>query len=234
MFGFLRKLKGPTSTHGAGLALRERDCHSHILPGIDDGSRTMEESLDMLRLLHDAGARTVVSTSHIYPGRFDNAPELLKSKFADLQQEVELAGIAIDLDLGAEHFLDDSLLARVQRDEVVAFGAERYVLFETPTGGHIPTTLMDVVHTLADRGYTPLMAHVERYGYLRSEEGEELLEDLRAAGAKFQVNRTVGKVNIPGKGSRGQLIARLLERGWVDEVGSDLHRATPEGRPYAC
>jgi tyrosine-protein phosphatase YwqE len=92
--------------------------------------------------------------------------------------------------------------------------------------------LLDVAYALAERGYTPLMAHVERYRYLR--EDEELCQDLRAAGVKFQVNRTVGKVNVPGKGSRGEFIARLISRGWIDEVGSDLHRATAEGRPYAA
>ena len=92
---------------------------------------------------------------------------------------------------------------------------------------------LEVVHELAQRGYTPLLAHVERYHWLRGEEGDEILEDLRAAGARFQVNRTVGKVNVPGVGSRGKFIVKLRRRGWIDEVGSDLHRPTPEGRPYA-
>ena len=95
-----------------------------------------------------------------------------------------------------------------------------------------PLGLFEVVHELAQRGYTPLVAHVERYRWLRGEEGSEILEDLRAAGARFQVNRTVGKVNVPGVGSRGKFIAELRRRGWIDEVGSDLHRPTPEGRPY--
>jgi tyrosine-protein phosphatase YwqE len=87
------------------------------------------------------------------------------------------------------------------------------------------------VHALADGGYTPLLAHVERYHWLRGDDCEELCEDLRAAGAKFQVNRTIGKVNVPGVGGRGRFIAKLLAQGWVDEVGSDLHRATADGRP---
>ena len=58
-------------------------------------------------------------------------------------------------------------------------------------------------------------------------------EDLRAVGTKFQVNRTVGKSNMPMVGPRGAFLSMLLARGWVDEVGSDLHRPTPEGRPFA-
>ena len=63
--------------------------------------------------------------------------------------------------------------------------------------------------------------------------GWEIVEDLRAAGVRFQVNRTVGKINVPGVGSRGRMLTNLQRAGYIDEVGSDLHRATPEGRPYA-
>lgn len=214
-----------------GIALRERDCHSHVLPGVDDGSRTMAESLRMLRLLVDAGAKIVVSTSHIRP-LFRNEPDDLRRTFDALERAREAAGIDVKLELGAEHWLDAAFQERIAAHRVLAFGPERYVLFETTTDPVVPSRLLDVVHALADGGYTPLIAHVERYPYLRDDEGHELCEDLRAAGARFQVNRTVGKMNLPGNGARGQFIAWLLHRGYVDEVGSDLHRATPDGRPY--
>ena len=77
-----------------------------------------------------------------------------------------------------------------------------------------------------------MVAHIERYAYLRGEQGHEVVEDLRAAGALFQVNRTVGRANRPGIGARGTMIEWLQQRDWIDEVGSDLHRPTAEGRPY--
>ena len=218
----------------AEIQLRPRDCHCHVIPGVDDGSRNLEESLSMLRLLVDAGAQRVIATSHILPGRFDNEPDDLARRFDDLRGAVQLAGIAVELELGAEHYLGPQLQERVESDAVLAFGPERYVLFETPTSAHPPVGLLELVYALRDRGYTPLIAHVERYPYLRTADGgPELCEDLRAAGARFQVNRTVGGANRPGQGARGRFLSWLLEREWVDEVGSDLHRATPEGRPYA-
>ena len=234
MFGFFRKLAGGRSAPPRdAIVLRERDCHCHVVPGVDDGSRSMPESLEMLRLLAKAGAKTVIATPHIFPGRFPNEPEALRPVYEALLRARDEAGIEVALELGAEHYLDDSLLTRVEANRVMPFGPERYVLFETTTGEHAPPQLMDVVFALLARGYTPLMAHVERYHYLRDEQGEELCEDLQAAGVRFQVNRTVGKANLPGRGPRGEFIAWLLERGWVDEVGSDLHRPTPDGRPYA-
>ncbi len=229
VFGWFKK----RSDSGHGIVLRPRDCHCHAIPGVDDGSRDLEMSLQMLRLLRHAGARRVVCTSHMYPGKYDNTPELLRRAFATLQEHPDVASIGIELELGAEHFLDEGLLDRIVRGELLAFGSERYVLFETRTGVHVPPTLFDVVRALTERGYTPLLAHVERYHWLRDEDGDELCEDLRAAGTKFQVNRTVGKVNVPGHGPRGEFLSKLLERGWVDEVGSDLHRPTAEGRPFA-
>jgi len=230
MFKALSRLLGSNSKRT--IPLRERDCHSHVLPGIDDGSRNLEESLAMLRLLREAGARTVVATSHIYPGRFPNEPDELRRKFDELEEARARHGIDVTLELGAEHWLDDSLVPRIRAGRVVAFGPERYVLFETTTDFHAPSQLLPTVKTLRDAGYTPLMAHVERYAYLRDDEGKELALDLRALGVKFQVNRTVGKANAPGIGARGKFLEWLLDHDFVDEVGSDLHRPTPEGRPY--
>lgn len=229
MFGWLRRRAARKSE----VVLRARDCHTHVIPGVDDGSRTMDESLAMLRLLHGEGVRCVVSTSHMFPGRFDNDRDTLARGFEALQAARQAAGIELDLQLGAEHYLDAGFLDRVRAGEIIAFGPERSVLVETTTGEHAPGNLLDACHELADRGYRPLLAHVERYAYLRDEVGRELCEDLRAAGARFQVNRTVGKMNRPGVGNRGRFIAWLIERGFIDEVGSDLHRATADGRPYA-
>jgi protein-tyrosine phosphatase len=232
MLGAIRRLLRGADRDA--IRLGARDCHCHIVPGVDDGSRSTEESLAILRLLAEDGVRRVIATPHIYPGRFDNEPDDLRRRFDALERARQDAGVNIEIELGAEHWLDASLLDRVRERRVLAFGPEKYVLFETSTGPHVPPPLLDVVHALVDGGYTPLVAHVERYQYLRDGgEGEELCEDLRSAGARFQVNRTVGKANVPGQGTRGRFLAKLIERGWIDEVGSDLHRPTPDGRPHA-
>jgi len=235
MAGLLHRLRRIFSATGSGagaaIELRPRDCHCHVIPGVDDGSRSLAESRDMLNLLIAAGARRVIATSHIFPARFPNEPELLRPRFAALCEAV--VDLPIELELGAEHYLDETLRARVAARRVVEFGPERYVLFECLPGGPLPVDLMAVVHALAAGGYTPLLAHVERYAWLRGPDRDEVAADLRAAGCRFQVNRTVGSVNVPGRGERGAVLAWLQTRGWIDEVGSDLHRATPEGRPYA-
>ena len=238
MFAWFRKDRrsaaGRSNAVGCDpIALRPRDCHSHVLPGVDDGSRNMDESLDMLRLLVDAGARRIIATSHIYPGKFANEREILEPVFRQLVDAAEDANIDVELELGAEHYLDQTLETRIREGRYISFGPESYVLFETHTFDQMPTRLFHAVAAMREAGLTPLMAHVERYQYLRGEEGWEIVEDLRAAGVRFQVNRTVGKINVPGVGSRGRMLTKLQRAGYIDEVGSDLHRATPEGRPYA-
>ncbi len=230
MLGWLRRRRVLHDTQG--VALRRRDCHCHVLPGVDDGSRDQAESLAMLRLLHHAGARHIIATPHIFPGHFDNELDDLRRRFDVLQAASSKAGVDVTLELGAEHYLGEDLLLRIRQGEIAAFGPERYVLFETPSTPEVPSGLLKVVRTLRDAGHTPLLAHVERYPYLRDEPGEELCEDLRQAGARFQVNRTVGRANRLGHGVRGRFLAWLHDRDWIDEVGSDLHRATQDGRPY--
>ncbi|TPV94610.1 MAG: capsular biosynthesis protein [Myxococcales bacterium FL481] len=215
----------------APLELRPRDCHSHVIPGVDDGSRNLPESLEMLALLQAAGVERIIATPHIFPARFPNEPEPLRVAFDELRAAAATSGLSVELELGAEHYLDDTLLERIANERVICFGPERYVLFETFTGAEVPAGLFEVCAALGQRGYTPLMAHVERYGYLRGSAGRELVEDLRCAGVRFQVNRTVGRANLPGVGPRGTFIAWLRRRGYIDEVGSDLHRPTADGRP---
>ena len=227
MFGLFRKKQ--RRPQDGTVALRPRDCHTHVIPEVDDGSRSMDESLAMLRMLGTQGAKRVIATPHMYPGKFDNEPDGLRRAFDGLVRAAERAGdISVELELGAEHWLDRSLLERVKADTVLSFGSERYVLFETTTGSETPEILMDVCFALSDRGYTPLMAHVERYRYLRGEAGFDLLEDLRAAGARFQVNRTPPKTRA---NPRTTFVAKLQARDWIDEVGSDMHRPTASGRP---
>lgn len=211
----LRRPSGPT------IELRPRDCHCHVIPGVDDGSRDLAESRAMLLHLIAAGVRRVIATPHIFPGRFPNEPDLLRRRFDALLHAV--ADLSVALELGAEHYLDETLGERAAAGRVLAFGPERYVLFECLPGGPVPVDLTPTVHALADRGYTPLLAHVERYAWLRGPERDELAADLRAAGCRFQVNSTAG--DRSGHGPRGSTIAWLRDRGWIDEVGSDLHRA---------
>lgn len=223
MLGILRTLLGGRPPAGPTVELRARDCHCHVLPGVDDGSRDLAESRAMLQLLRAAGVRRVIATPHVFPARFPNEPEALRPRFEALLAAV--ADIPIELELGAEHYLDETLSDRIAGRRVLSFGPERYVLFEALASGPTPVDLMRTVQSLADRGYTPLLAHVERYAWLRGPDRDELAADLRAAGCRFQVNGTADA----GHGPRAAALPWLRQHGWIDEVGSDLHRAGPGG-----
>ncbi len=146
MFEWFQTARQPRGDDGARIEIeyRARDCHCHVIPGVDDGSRSLSESLEMLKLLRFDGAQTVIATPHIFPGRFPNEADDLKRRFEMLCEAA--AGIAT-LELGAEYYLDETFPARIE-GPLLSFGRERYVLFEAHTGAQAPVDLLRVVYRL--------------------------------------------------------------------------------------
>ncbi|MFN5735936.1 MAG: CpsB/CapC family capsule biosynthesis tyrosine phosphatase, partial [Flavobacteriales bacterium] len=106
------------------------DIHSHLLPGVDDGAQTMNESIAMVSKMAALGFRQCVLTSHVKMDIYPNESHRLKNAFEQLKNEVEALSIPINLALAAEYYIDDSLLTRLAENDILSFGKERYVLME--------------------------------------------------------------------------------------------------------
>jgi protein-tyrosine phosphatase len=201
------------------------DLHSHLVPGVDDGSRTLQEALEGLGKLKDAGVGRVVTTPHL-DGSLTRDPGGLEDRLkeVDLSWSSLLAGVErefpeMELHRGFEVMLDvpDPDLS----DDRLHLAGTRFVLVEWPWLGVPPGTLR-VLARLRESGAVPVLAHPERY---RGMEGLEVAGDWRSMGALLQVNfgSLVGRY---GEIPQGRAFA-LLERGWVDLLSSDFH-----GRPH--
>ncbi|MDD2748546.1 CpsB/CapC family capsule biosynthesis tyrosine phosphatase [Acidithiobacillus sp.] len=195
------------------------DFHCHLLPGVDDGLRTLEETRQAISGLQQLGYGGAVLTPHIYPGAYDNHPQGLRKAFAELQQQV--SGDFV-LHLAAEYFADESMLAAITEQNLLylPLGEQKVVLVEFPVLMPSPVGT-DILIELQRAGYQPVLAHVERYRYVQ-QQPTAWLEKIQHTGAWLQcdIGSLVGQYGPHPQTLARHLLAQNLPTLW----GTDLHR----------
>ncbi len=191
------------------------DVHSHVIPGVDDGSRTMEESVQMLRCLVEQGFTGVIATPH--DSRRRPLPDLDERVQA---LEAEIRRICPDFSVwpGQETYYHDGLVERLKCGEAHPINHTRYVLVEFEPDVAARQLLL-AVRRLAEAGYWPLLAHMERYVCLKD---EGCLRDAAGYGGCFQMNYD----SLVGFWYSREVrrCRRLVRDGWIQVLGTDMHR----------
>lgn len=196
------------------------DFHSHILPNIDDGARSIEETIHLIQEAKKVGFEAIISTSHYMEGYYEtNVPERemwLNIIYQKLQEE----NIALKLYLGNEIYLSENMLSLLEEQKASTINNTSYVLFEMPLNIE-PLNLYHVVHEMLQSKIVPILAHPERYTFVQQD--TELIYDLIEKGVLMQCNYA----SIIGYyGSRAQIIVKkFLENNMVHFLGSDVHRS---------
>lgn len=198
----------------SGLLKNFTDWHSHILPGVDDGIREIQDSLDVLRRYEKLGVGRVWLTPHVMED-YPNTPESLRERFAELQ---EAYGGPIELRLASENMLDSLFEERLGKNEFLPIGEEgKHLLVET-SYMNPPYGMDDMIEGVFSAGYIPVLAHPERYRYM---EEEDYLK-WKERGLLFQTNLMS---LVGGYGEQARKKGEwLLKEGMIDLCGSDLHR----------
>jgi protein-tyrosine phosphatase len=204
------------------------DIHNHILPGIDDGAKNMEETLEMVRELYETGFYTLIATPHVMEGRgFISSTEIL-ALTEQVQQQVAEAGIPIQILPGAENYVFPDMANWFNEGKLLTLGnTGKYLLVELPML-EIPRYTDQVFFDLQVKGITPVLAHPERYQALVDE--PERLLDWARKGILFQLDLR----SITGKyGTSVRKFARtILNSDLVHFVGSDAHCVTTSKLVY--
>ena len=199
------------------------DVHSHILPGLDDGSRDIEETMQTLREAYCQGVRAVIATPHYYPERYEPNAEKILSVCRLVSNTCGRQHLAIQIYPGQECFYYSGLIDKLNRGEILTLAGSRYVLVEFAPYSPYQQIRQGLL-SLMNEGYRPVLAHFERYTAL---EREDRLEELHSYGVLLQMNfDTFSHRKWFGK-SRWQ---SLMQQGIVDLVGSDCHGV--HFRPY--
>ncbi|MEA3490836.1 MAG: CpsB/CapC family capsule biosynthesis tyrosine phosphatase [Campylobacterota bacterium] len=197
--------------------LLEVDLHSHLIPGIDDGSQNMEESLDILKSMSELGYKKVITTPHVMADTYRNSTETILDGLRSLREEVSKAGVDIEIEVAAEYYLDEELTERLKNDDILTIG-DGYLLFETSYVSK-PMNFEETVFEIGTKGYKPLLAHPERYRYIT--DPKEMYSQMRDLGIFFQLD-----INSLGGhyGKQAFELAKFLtESGMIDFIGSDIH-----------
>jgi tyrosine-protein phosphatase YwqE len=196
------------------------DMHSHLLPGIDDGSPDIETSLRLIRSMMELGYTKFITTPHIMWDMYKNTSEIILEKLEIVRAAAKAEGLNIEINAAAEYFLDDYVAGLVKRNEPLLTISGNMVLVEFSLA-HPSMSLKDILFDLQMQGYQPVIAHPERYIYL--EHNKEFYEELKDIGCLFQLN-LLSLGGYYGK-SVNELAQYLIKKGHYDLVGTDLHHA---------
>ena len=196
------------------------DMHSHLLPGIDDGSPDIETSLQLIQGLSELGFKKLITTPHIMLGMYPNTKDVVLEKYEMLKKSIEESGIQIELGVGAEYFLDDNLKSLLaEKAPLLSFG-DGLVLVEFSMASE-PLDFKELLFEMQMQGYQPVIAHPERYVY--HERNKEFFEELKIAGYLFQLN-IMSLAGVYGK-SVNELAKYFIKHQYYELAGTDLHHA---------
>lgn len=196
------------------------DIHSHILPGVDDGSKSFEESIEIIKKAEENGVSDIILTPHYIKGSiYHSGVRENKKILRELKAEVEKEGIPVRLYLGNEVFVESDMIQMVLDGEITTLNNSRYLLFELPLNQEF-RNFDEVINSVRSNGLVPVIAHPERYGMVH--ENPLILNEMKRIGALFQsdVGAFFGKY---GKSSE-KMVKLLLKHDMIDFLASDIHR----------
>lgn len=212
MFSLFRKARKNTPTLPVLI-----DMHSHLIPGIDDGVKTLAESLLLIKSMSDLGYEKLITTPHVYYDLYPNNQSTILEGLATVKAAVLAQQIPIEIFAAAEYFMDDHFEALLNKKELLPI-KDNMVLVEMSFMAP-PLKLEDYIFSMCTKGYQPILAHPERYTFLGTSLNKyERLKDL---GCYFQLNL----LSLNGHyGSSVQKTAeKLLKAGMIDFLGTDMH-----------
>lgn len=196
------------------------DMHSHIIPGIDDGSPDVETSLSLVEGLVDLGYSRFIATPHILWDIYKNTPSTITPAYQALKEALATRHPSVPVDFAAEYYLDYHIDELIEEEEPLLTLRDKLVLVEFSFVS-APLDLKEKLFALQLAGYQPVIAHPERYVYFAKD--KSVYSELREAGYLLQVN-LLSLTGYYGKGPL-ELASHLVKNKMVDLLGTDLHHS---------
>lgn len=195
------------------------DVHSHILPGIDDGARDWEQSCEMLDIAWKQGIRTIIATPHFMPRGKNPEVSVIKEAAEKLQEYAKRKGYDMQILTGNEIYYHDEVPELLEKGRILTMADSSYVLVEfSPMDDY--RYIRNSLATLQAEGYSPIIAHVERYANLCKKPFDRI-QELRDMGVLIQVNASTIERKMGWK--MQLLVMSMIKKKLVDLIGTDAH-----------
>jgi tyrosine-protein phosphatase YwqE len=217
MFEFLKPKPKTAIPTFASLGI---DIHCHMLPGVDDGSKSNEESLACLKVMRDAGFEKVICTPHYQYPRFPNVESDIQNRYDSMLLDftsLNAQNIPQMIGVAGEYRVDSGFSDRIKNNQFLLVGG-KYLLTEFSLHQQV-IGLDQVMFDLQMKNYEIILAHPERYPYYSSASSK--LQHLKDMGVYFQVN-ILSLIGFYGEGPRRKAF-EMIEKGWVEFLGTDMH-----------
>ncbi len=201
------------------------DVHSHVLFGIDDGAKTIEDSIEMFRVAHNDGVKKVIATSHCLPGlKYENDITILKAVYDQCCEAIQANGFDVELIFGCELMATPLSLSWLKEGRVATINHTKWVLVELPwhSSAMFSIDADQYLSSVMEMGYKVLLAHPERYPFVQKDFG--LLEKWRKMGCVFQLNKS--SFSEDQHSIERDLAWKMLKEGYCDIIATDAHRST--------
>lgn len=197
------------------------DMHSHLLPELDDGVKTIEESIELIKELSNLGYKKLICTPHIIADMYPNTAETILPQLAIVQKAVADAGIPVTIEAAAEYMVGLEMEQDLKDGKQLLSFGDRHILIEMSYIAPSPN-MEQVIFQLCLRGYKPVLAHPERYNYYKGQ--LEYYQRFIDLGCLLQIN-LLSLAGYYGKFSK-HVAEKLLNENMVSLVGTDMHHAT--------
>ena len=215
MFSLFKKKQPPFD---GDLSILGTDMHSHLIPGIDDGSPDIDTSVELIQGMISLGYKKLITTPHLMIDLYPNNRETITKGYEKLKAELKKRNIQVEIQAAAEYFLDDHFDSLLEKKEPLLTLKDNLVLVEFSFAS-LPLDYKEKIFAIQLNGYKPVLAHPERYTYLHKK--PEIYEELRNVGCLFQVNL------LSLTGYYGTTVAQVADRFFkkkqIELLGSDLH-----------
>ena len=196
------------------------DMHSHVLPGLDDGSPNVETSIELINGLIKLGYKKLICTPHIMSDFYKNTPETIKNAASKLKESLAEKQIPIEIEIAAEYYLDEFFLEKIEKQQPLLSFGDKYILFETSFMN--PSAYTDrAVFMLQSLGYKPILAHPERYVYLYGK--YDKLVEMYEKGVRLQIN--INSLSGYYSKEAKKVAEKLIKDKMISFMGTDCHHA---------